>query len=208
MESRTDFSKQELIDSITAFARDEMNLDDDRFIVTGMVVLFNDMLKQLADSQARTLGYVIIATFIMFSILLRSLSLALIALIPNVLAATLIIAFMGYSGIPLDMMTVTIAAICIGIGVDDAIHYLHRFREEIDQNATTRDAVITSHHTIGHAMYFTTMTIMGGFSILALSNFIPTIYFGLLTALAMGLALVANMTLMPALLMTFSRARS
>lgn len=207
MESRTDFSKQELIDSITAFAREEMDLDDDRFIVTGMVVLFNDMLKQLADSQARTFGYVIVAVFIMFSVLLRSFSLALIALIPNVLAATLIIAFMGYTGIPLDMMTVTIAAICIGIGVDDAIHYLHRFREEIDLKATTREAVITSHHTIGHAMYFTTMTIMGGFSILALSNFIPTIYFGLLTALAMALALVANMTLMPALLMTFARPR-
>lgn len=204
-ESQTEFSKQDLIDYITRFARDEMALDDNRFVVTGMIVLFNDMLKQLADSQARTLGYVIIATFIMFSILLRSLRLALIALVPNVLAATLIIAFMGYAGIPLDMMTVTIAAICIGIGVDDAIHYLHRFREETDRSMSAREAVITSHNTIGHAMYFTTMTIMGGFSILALSNFIPTIYFGLLTALAMALALVANMTLMPALLMKFSR---
>ncbi|MBL6691538.1 MAG: MMPL family transporter [Pseudomonadales bacterium] len=204
-ESQTEFSKQDLIDSITRFAREEMALDDNRFIVTGMVVLFNDMLKQLADSQARTLGYVIIATFIMFSILLRSLRLALIALMPNVLAATMIIAFMGYAGIPLDMMTVTIAAICIGIGVDDAIHYLHRFREETDRSLSAREAVITSHNTIGHAMYFTTMTIMGGFSILALSNFVPTIYFGLLTALAMALALVANMTIMPALLLKFFR---
>ncbi len=208
MESQKEFSKQALIDAITQFAREDMNLEDDRFIVTGMVVLFNDMLKQLAESQARTLGHVIIATFVMFSILLRSLQLAVIALVPNVLAATLVIAFMGYAGIPLDMMTVTIAAICIGIGVDDAIHYLHRFREEIDQSKSIENAVITSHQTIGHAMYFTTVTIMCGFSVLALSNFIPTIYFGLLTALAMALALIANMTLMPALLMTFTHRKS
>ena len=207
-ESMTDFSKQELIESISHFAREEMQLEDDRFIVTGMVVLFNDMLKQLADSQIRTLGYVVIAIFIMFSILLGSLKLALIALVPNVLAATLIIAFMGYAGIPMDMMTVTIAATCIGIGVHDAIHYLYRFRAEMAHTESTRNAVITSHHTTGHAMYFTTMTIVGGFSILALSNFIPTVYFGLLTALAMALALVANMTLMPALLMTFLRTTS
>lgn len=203
-ESQTDFSKQELIDAITQYATEDMGLEDNRLIVTGMVVLFNDMLKQLADSQIRTMGYVVIATFVMFSLLLGSLKLATIAVIPNILAATMIIAFMGYVGIPMDMMTVTIAAICIGIGVDDAIHYLHRFREEIDDSVSARTAVIRSHQTIGRAMYFTTVTIMAGFSVLALSNFIPTIYFGLLTALAMVLALVANMTLMPALLMTFS----
>jgi predicted RND superfamily exporter protein len=129
--------------------------------------------------------------------------LAVIALLPNLLAALLILAFMGYAGISLDMMTVTMAAICIGIGVDDAIHYLHRFKIELANATTTAEAVAESHQTIGKAMYFTTMTIMGGFSILAMSNFVPTVYFGLLTSLAMGLALLANLVLLPALLMVF-----
>jgi uncharacterized protein len=215
-ESVTKFSKDELIKDIRAYGS-KFGYDDNDIIVTGMVVLFNDMLKQLAESQARTLSYVLTATFIMFSLLLRSLSLALIALIPNVIAAGLIISLMGFAGIAMDMMTITIAAICIGIGVDDAIHYLHRFRQELvngnpdgDSNLNSMEnavesAVVHSHRTIGHAMYFTTMTVMGGFSILAFSNFIPTVYFGLLTALAMALALVANMTLLPSLLIVFYR---
>lgn len=205
-ESLSDYSKTALISDIKRFTKNELGLESDRVIVTGMVVLFNDMLKQLADSQMRTLLYVITATFIMFSILLRSLQLALIALLPNILAASLILAVMGYADIPMDMMTITIAAICIGIGVDDAIHYLHRYRHELDQSNDPRQAVDAAHQTIGRAMYFTTMTITGGFSILAFSNFVPTVYFGLLTALAMVLALIANLALLPALLIIFSGA--
>lgn len=205
-ESVTTFSKDELINEIRGFAVDSMDIRREDVIVTGMVVLFNDMLKQLAESQARTLAYVIAATFFMFAVLLRSMYLALIALIPNVIAALLIVSSMGFAGIPMDMMTITIAAICIGIGVDDAIHYLHRFRQELSSGASVPQAVKDSHDTIGHAMYFTTMTVMGGFSVLAFSNFIPTVYFGLLTALAMALALLANMTLLPSLLVTFYRS--
>jgi predicted RND superfamily exporter protein len=202
-ESVSDFSKEALITDIRSYAIDDLGLEPEDVVVTGMIVLFNDMLKQLAESQARTFIYVITATFIMFSLLLRSLRLAVIALIPNIIASLLVVSIMGLAGIALDMMTVTIAAICIGIGVDDAIHYLHRFSHELDKGSTVHNAVVGSHHTIGRAMYFTTMTIMGGFSILAFSNFIPTIYFGLLTAVAMVLALIANMTLLPALLLTF-----
>jgi len=203
-ESTIEFSKDELISDIRQYGAQKFGTEDN-IVVTGMVVLFNDMLKQLADSQLRTLGYVIAATFVMFSLLLRSLSLATIALIPNVIAASMIVSIMGYAGIAMDMMTITIAAICIGIGVDNAIHYLHRFREELHNHETIQTAVAHSHETIGHAMYFTTMTIMGGFSILTFSNFVPTVYFGLLTALAMALALIANMALLPSLLITFYR---
>ncbi len=207
-ESNPDFSKDELISDITEFAENDAGLSQDRFLVTGMVVLFNDMLQQLADSQARTLAYVIGATFIMFSLLLQSVKLAVIAIVPNALAALSIIAFMGYAGIQMDMMTVTTAAICIGIGVDDAIHYLHRYQEELRDGLDPVAAVKEAHHTIGRAMYFTTVTIMVGFSVLALSNFVPTVNFGLLTALAMVLALVANMTLMPALIVLTSRDKT
>jgi predicted RND superfamily exporter protein len=126
-----------------------------------------------------------------------------LGVVPNVLAAAAVIAVMGYAGIPLDMMTITIAAISVGIGVDDAIHYLHRFREEREKGSDVRLSVAWSHATIGRAMYFTSLTIIVGFSVLTLSNFVPTILFGVLTAVAMVLALVANLLVLPSLLVLF-----
>jgi predicted RND superfamily exporter protein len=121
-------------------------------------------------------------------------------MIPNTLAAAMVIGAMGYAGIPLDMMTTTIAAVCIGIGVDDTIHYLHRFREEYVRWGDARIAVSFSHESIGRALYYTSFTVVAGFSVLCFSNFVPTVLFGLWTAIAMLLALVANLTLLPALL--------
>jgi len=193
------FSREEMVQQIHQFGQ-HIGFAEDEVKVTGMMVLFNNMLKQLFDSQTSTLAYVLLATLAMFALLVRSFNLALLGLLPNVLAAASVIAFMGYAGIPLDMMTITIAAISIGIGVDDAIHYLHRFREEYDISGDVRDAVKRSHASIGRAMYFTSITIIAGFSVLAFSNFVPTIYFGLLTALAMLFAMLANLTILPALL--------
>ncbi|MEX2489276.1 MAG: MMPL family transporter [Pseudomonadales bacterium] len=196
-ESGAYFSRDELIADIKAFA--DENLDRE-VRVTGMMVLFNDMLKQLYDSQLSTLVYVVVAILIMFTLLLRSILLAILALIPNIIAAATVIAFMGYAGIPMDMMTITIAAISVGIGVHDAIHYLHRFQQEYRKGNSVTDAVRYAHETIGHAMYFTSLVVIGGFSVLALSNFLPTVYFGVLTALAMLLAMLANLILLPSLL--------
>lgn len=133
------------------------------------------MLLQLAESQIQTMYYVVLTTYLMFALLLRSVVLSFLAMLPNLLAASLVIAFMRYTNIPMDMMTITIAAICIGIGVDDAIHYLHRFREELDQDNDVLAAVSRAHETIGRAMYFTTSTIVAGFSILAFSHFVPSV---------------------------------
>jgi len=193
------FSREEMVQQVHQFGQG-LGFAEDEVQVTGMMVLFNNMLKQLFDSQTSTLAYVLLATLAMFALLVRSFNLALLGLLPNVLAAASVIAFMGYAGIPLDMMTITIAAISIGIGVDDAIHYLHRFREEFDATGDVREAVKRSHASIGRAMYFTSITIVAGFSVLAFSNFVPTIYFGLLTALAMLFAMLANLTILPALL--------
>ncbi len=206
-ESGPYFSRSALVADIRQTARD-LGLADDQVIVTGMMVLFNDMLEQLADSQLRTLAYVVLATLLMFVVLLRSVLLGILALVPNVIAAAAVISVMGYSHIPMDMMTITIAAICIGIGVDDAIHYLHRFREEFAACGDVKAAVQQAHLTIGRAMYFTSVIIMAGFSILAFSNFLPTVYFGLLTALAMLLAMLVNLTVLPSLLIVFYRPGS
>lgn len=189
-----------LIESIEAFAVDELGVPADNVTVTGVAVLFSSMLEQLVQSQLSTLLFVVVATFAMFAILLRSFTLALIGLAPNLLAAGIILAFMGYAGIPLDIMTITIAAIVIGIGVDDAIHYLHRFKEEVDAGQSTISAVRATHGSIGKALYFTSLIVVIGFSVLVFSRFVPTAYFGWLAALAMLVALTANLALLPALL--------
>ncbi len=200
IESGPSFDRGVLVEDIRAHAVEATGLAPEDVQITGMLVLFNSMLNKLFSSQVDTLAYVLLATFTMFIILMRSGLYAVLGLIPNILAASLVIAFMGYAGIPLDMMTITIASISIGIGVDDAIHYLHRFKEEYDQSGDARLAVAWSHATIGRAMYFTSLTIVIGFSVLCVSNFVPTILFGLLVAVAMVLALVANLSLLPALL--------
>jgi Predicted exporters of the RND superfamily len=141
--------------------------------------------------------------FFMLSILFRNARLALIAIVPNMMAASMVLGLMGWLNIPLDMMTITIAAICIGIAVDDTIHYVHRFTDEYNRHQDYWLAARQSHSTIGRAMYYTSITITIGFSILIFSNFIPTIYFGLLTGFSMMAALLANLTLLPLLIIRF-----
>jgi predicted RND superfamily exporter protein len=161
------------------------------------------MLQSLFQSQILTLGVVFIAIMLMLATLFQNLRLAVIAIVPNMIAAISVLGIMGWLNIPLDMMTITIAAICIGIAVDNSIHYVHRFRDEYSISNDYWVAARRSHITIGRAMYYTSLTITLGFSILAFSNFIPTIYFGLLTGFSMVAALLANMTLLPLLIIKF-----
>jgi len=200
VESGPAFDRAALAEDVERYAMEEAGFDGEDVTTTGMMVLFDAMLKKLYSSQIDTLAYVLGAMVIMFLVLLRSLLYTVVGLLPNVLAAALVVSFMGFAGIPLDMMTITIAAVSVGIGVDDAIHYLHRFKEEYAREGEVRLAVAWSHATTGRAMYFTSLTIIVGFSVLGFSNFVPTVYFGLLVALAMALALLANLTLLPGLL--------
>ena len=154
------------------------------------------MLQSLYTSQATTVLWVgagILATFVA----VRSITLGAIALVPNALAAAIILGAMGWAGLPLDLMTITIAAIVIGIGVDDTIHYVHRYGQELALRGDPMAALHGSHGSIGHALYYTSLTVIAGFSVLALSNFNPTIYFGTLTALSMAVTLLANLTCRP-----------
>jgi predicted RND superfamily exporter protein len=178
----------------------KLGLEESRVHLAGAMVLYNNMLQSLFASQIMTLGVVALALLIMFLFLFRSLKIALIALFPNLLSAGAVLGVMGWLDIPLDMMTITIAAISIGIAVDNTIHYIHRFREEIDRDGDYYGSLHRAHNSVGYAMYYTSMIIIVGFSILILSNFWPTIYFGLFTGLAMLIALVASLTLLPQLL--------
>ncbi len=181
----------------------EMGFHEDQVHLTGMLVLYNNMLQSLYRSQILTIGVVFIAIVFMFVILFRSISVALIAIAPNLLAAGVVLGGMGLAGIPLDIMTVTIAAIAVGIAVDDTIHYVHRFKAEFKKDNNYVATMYRCHGSIGKAMFYTSVIIVVGFSILALSNFNPSIYFGLLTGTAMFAALMGALLLLPQLLITF-----
>lgn len=202
-ETDPSLSRKKLIQDVESFIINDLGFKSDSFNITGMTVLYNNMLQSLFKSQIMTMGTVFIAIYFMFSMLFRSFSIALIAVIPNILPPTLILGFMGIVGIPLDLMTITIAAIAIGIGVDSAIHYIYRFSNEFKKDNNYLDAMYRSHATIGQSIFYTAITVIIGFLILVLSNFVPSIYFGLFTAIAMLSALLANLTLLPKLLVVF-----
>jgi predicted RND superfamily exporter protein len=201
LETSPDLRRQELLDRIRSQLTDEMGFEDDQIQLTGMMVMYNNMLQSLFDSQIKTIGVVFLAIMIMFLVLFRSIKLALIGMAPNLIAAGSVLGLMGWLGIPLDMMTITVAAITVGIAVDDTIHYIHRFKTEFEKDGDYIATMHRCHRSIGQAMFFTSLTIIIGFSILVLSNFIPTIYFGLFTGFAMFMALVGALTLLPGLIL-------
>ena len=203
LDSNPDLRRDNLIRKIEDDMLNKLGFNRDSFYLTGVLVLYNNMLQSLFNSQILSMGFVMIGITVMFLILFKSLSLAVIGIIPNLLAAGFVLGLMGLIKLPLDMMTITIAAIAIGIAVDNSIHYIYRFREEYNKTKNYSESVYRSHDSIGGAIFFTGITIIFGFSILVLSNFIPTIIFGLLTGLAMFIALVAVLTLLPKLLISF-----
>jgi len=203
IESAENLNRNELLQRIEAGIESEFGFADEDVRLTGILVMYNNVLQSLFQSQILTLGVVMLAIMVMFLVLFRSFMIALICIIPNAIAASFVLGIMGWLSIPLDIMTITIAAISVGIGVDNTIHYMHRYKREFPRFGNYRDTMHFCHTSIGRAMYFTSMTIVAGFSILALSNFIPTIVFGLLTSLAMLVALVGSLTLLPQLLVTF-----
>jgi predicted RND superfamily exporter protein len=202
-DSMKGLKRNALLNRIKEDLTGKLELPEEKVHLAGAMVLYNNMLQSLFSSQIMTLGVVALALLGMFLVLFRSLKVALIALYPNLLSAGTVLGVMGWMNIPLDMMTITIAAISIGIAVDNTIHYIHRFREEIEKGRDYQSTLHHCHGSIGYAMYYTSMIIIIGFSILVFSNFLPTIYFGIFTGLAMLIAMVAALTLLPQLLIVF-----
>jgi hypothetical protein len=201
-ESDKSLAREALLRKIRSFLIEKMALQPEQINLTNMMVLYNNMLQSLVRSQIMTLGLVFFGIMIMFLVLFRSLYIAVIAIIPNLLPAAMVLGSMGWLGIPLDIMTITIASITIGIGVDNTIHYIHRFRKEFIKDRDYMATLYRCHGSIGRAMFYTSLTIIAGFSILTASNFIPTIYFGLFTGFGILTALLAALTLLPQLLIT------
>tara|TARA_B100000900_G_scaffold357341_1_gene327586 strand:- start:10290 stop:12803 length:2514 start_codon:yes stop_codon:yes gene_type:complete len=203
METSKTLRRAEYLESLYAQIIADTGLDETRVKFTGLLLLYNNVLQSLYVSQILTLGAVFFAIGLMFLALFRSVSLAVLGLAPNILAAGLVLGIMGLAGIPLDIMTITIAAIVVGMGVDNCIHYIHRFRKEFAVDKNYSEAMYRSHGSIGRAMYYTTLTVVVGFSMLTLSNFTPSIYFGVLTVMAMLAAVMGALLLLPKLILTF-----
>ena len=202
-DSLENLRRNELINKINHDLENKLGIKKDEYKLGGVLILFNNLLQSLFKSQILTLGFVISGIFIMFLILFKNIKLSLIGVVPNFIAAFFILGIIGMAEIPLDMMTITIAAITIGIAVDNSIHYLYRFKEEFNKSKNYKKTLKICHSTVGIAILNTSITIVFGFSILILSNFIPTIYFGIFTGIAMLLAMISVLTLLPSLLLVF-----
>ena len=200
-DSLKDLRRNDLINKINLELKSKVGLAEEEYKLAGVLILFNNLLQSLFKSQILTLGVVMAGISFMFLVLFRNLTLSLIGVVPNFMAAFFILGIIGLLGIPLDMMTITIAAITIGIAVDNSIHYIYRFKEEFKKIKNYNETVDRCHNTVGVAILNTSITIVFGFSILVLSNFIPTIYFGVFTGIAMLLALISVLTLLPKLIL-------
>ncbi len=201
IDSQENLRRNDLIKKINYDLENKIGLNKDEFKLAGVLILFNNLLQSLFKSQILTLGLVIVGIFSMFLILFKNIKLSLIGVVPNFIAAFFILGIIGMLGIPLDMMTITIAAITIGIAVDNSIHYIYRFKEEYSNLNDYNKTLVLCHSTVGKAILNTSITIVFGFSILVLSKFIPTIYFGIFTGLAMLLAMISVLTLLPSLIL-------
>ena len=201
IDSQKNLRRNDLINKINYDLINKIGLNENEFKLAGVLILFNNLLQSLFKSQILTLGLVMIGIFAMFVVLFKNIKLALIGVVPNFIAAFFILGIIGLIGIPLDMMTITIAAITIGIAVDNSIHYIYRFKEEFNNSNDYKKTINLCHSTVGQAILNTSITIVFGFSILVLSKFIPTIYFGIFTGIAMLLAMTSVLTLLPSLLL-------
>ncbi len=203
IDSQENLRRNDLINKINYDLQNELGIQKDQYKLAGVLILFNNLLQSLFKSQILTLGLVMIGIFAMFIILFKNIKISLIGIAPNFIAAFFILGIIGLLNIPLDMMTITIAAITIGIAVDNSIHYIYRFKEEFNKINDYKKTLTRCHSTVGVAIVNTSITIVFGFSILVLSKFIPTIYFGIFTGLAMLLAMISVLTLLPSLILVF-----
>lgn len=203
IESAEGLNRNELLNNISLTLEKDFNLEQEQFRLTGLAVLYNNMLQSLFDSQIGTIIVVFSIIFLMFLLLFRSLYLSIIGIIPNLLAASVVLGTMGLFSIPLDIMTITVAAISVGMAVDNTIHYIHRFKKEFAHSNSYKKSMQNSHRTIGRAMFYTSLTIILGFLVFATSNFNPSVYFGFFVSLAMVMALLGALTLLPQLILYF-----
>ncbi|MDF1881975.1 MMPL family transporter [Sulfurimonas sp. MAG313] len=203
IDSDPNLHRDALLKKIKNDLHTQLDIPKENIHLSGAMVLYNNMLQSLFSSQILSLGSMISLLFIMFWFIFSSVKTAFIAMIANLVPISVVFGLMGWLNIPLDMMTITIASISIGIAVDNTIHYLHRFKKEFHLSKNYLLSLERSHASIGFAMSYTSASIIIGFLVLTMSPFVPTIYFGLLTVVAMLVALLADLLLLPRLILLF-----
>jgi predicted RND superfamily exporter protein len=201
VDSNPNLNRKELLNKIQKHLEENIKLSKDDFKITGVFVLFNNQLQSLYKSQIQTLSFSYFGILIALFILFRSWMLSLIASAPDMVASMLILGSLGFLKIPLDMMTITIATIVMGIGTRAGIYYINRFKSEFAIHKDYKKTIRACHETVGKSIVIAALTIIFGFSILVLSNFNPTINFGILIGIAIFAALILSLTIMPLLLL-------
>ena len=202
-ESASNLNRNDLLNMIDNKLQTEFNLDPSQYEMTGLAVLYNNMLQSLFKSQIGSLLIVFAVISLMLFLIFKSIKIMIIGLIPNIFVASSVMGLLGLLNIPLDIMTITVAAISVGMAVDNTIHYIYRYKKELKVTNSAQNALKNAHATTGRAIFYTASTIAAGFCILSLSNFFPTILFGLFTSIAMILAFVSSLTLLPNLLVKY-----
>ena len=202
-ESSANLNRNELLEKINFDLQNEFNLKPGQYEITGLAVLYNNMLQSLFQSQIGSLLIVFAVISIMLLIIFKSFKVMVIGLIPNIFVASSVMGLLGLLKIPLDIMTITVAAISVGMAVDNTIHYIYRYKKELKKTNSVEHALENAHTTTGRAIFYTATTIAAGFCILSLSNFFPTVLFGLFTSLAMVLAFITSLTVLPNLLVKY-----
>ena len=202
-ESSANLNRNELLEKINYDLQNEFNLKPDQYEITGLAVLYNNMLQSLFQSQIGSLLIVFAVISIMLLLIFKSFKVMVIGLIPNIFVASSVMGLLGLLKIPLDIMTITVAAISVGMAVDNTIHYIYRYKKELKKTDSVEKALENAHTTTGRAIFYTATTIAAGFCILSLSNFFPTVLFGLFTSLAMVLAFITSLTVLPNLLVKY-----
>ena len=202
-ESASNLNRNELLKKINHDLQNRFNLKPDQYEITGLAVLYNNMLQSLFQSQIGSLLIVFAVISLMLFLIFKSIKVMIIGLVPNIFVASSVMGLLGLLSIPLDIMTITVAAISVGMAVDNTIHYIYRYKKELKKHDAVDLALKNAHSTTGRAIFYTATTISAGFCILSLSNFFPTILFGLFTSIAMVLAFISSLTLLPNLLVKY-----
>ena len=203
-ETESQINRDDMLMEISSVL-DDLGWQQNQYQMSGLAVLYNNLLQSLFTSQILTLGLVLGSIWILLVLMFRSLSLSSIAMVPTLLSSGSVLGVLGWTGKPLDILTVTVASVSVGLAVDNAVHYLNRFRKEMANGKTAIDAVKIAHNTVAQGIVVTNLSIMSGFLVFTLSDFIPTIFFGLLVCLAMGVGSFATLTVLPSLLVLFSK---
>ncbi|MDD3325004.1 MAG: MMPL family transporter [Sulfurospirillaceae bacterium] len=203
VDSNPKLRRHELLQSIEKDLQTKVGLERQNFDMVGMMVLYNNMLQSLFSSQISTLGLAVLSLGAMFLFLFRSLKIAMVAMTVNMVPVSMIFGIMGVANIPLDMMSITIASIALGITVDNTIHYYYRFREELQVDGDYVASMHRAHSTIAFGMFYYSLATIVGFLVLVTSNFIPTLIFGLLTVLVLLMAIVSDLIFSPLLVIVF-----